>query len=248
MKSLFIQSKDRSSNSRGASNFNISLFGVGLTDHDMYRIDTISIPNSWNDIKEQTFTMTEAALPYGPIVFPAGSYTTSEFCSTLAGLMTAAAPDTYLCTFNKVNQTFELSNTGGTLFSIDFTNNFKDRRNLGILSGFIENSALTYAIPSAGELTVIAGSFPANLSVYQNLYVKIAQFTTDSYFLSKKSPVVAIVPITSNRGEQIIWQNSTNIWFFMNPMQDNMSIRLEDDFGELVDLRSKDWSIALQIK
>lgn len=249
---LLIDSKDREIGSTSSTDFKYNLQGLGVLDCVQYKVTKVIVPNLFYQIPEQDFFI-RIAETTTTVTIPAGNYTASEIAGVLVGIINSETIITdAVVTFDIITQKFTFS-SAGTEFGFRFnTDQFADDRNIGVALGLIclEPGVTEYNFPDGSQANSFSAPFPANLSPLKSLFIECGLLDNgnSAYFNKQRQSVIQSVPITSNRGEQIIWEDQTNVWHrYTDRFSERFSIRLLDDFGEVIDLQCKNWSVEIVV-
>lgn len=247
---LLIDSKDREVGSSSSSNFKYNLAGLGVLNCRRYKVTKVLIPNLFYQIPDQDFFV-RIAETTTTLTIPGGNYTESEISSVLEGLINTGTIITdATVTFDRITQQFTFA-SAGTQFGLRFnTDQFADDRNIGVALGLIclEPGVSEYDVPDGSQANSFSGAFPANLSPLKSLFIECGLLDNgnSAYFNKKRQSIIQSVPITTNRGSMIIWEDQTNVWHrYTDKFSERMNIKLLNDFGEVIDLRCKNWSTEI---
>lgn len=221
---LIINSKDRSSGT--TSNFNYGF--EPKTRVDKYRINKITVPYSWYNIKNQTFEYFDGIVT-NTISFPEGSYTISTLQTKLSSLLPAI-------TITYDGNTNKYTFTSATAFIITW------QYGPGML-GTLLQAPITPLV-----FTFISGM--VNLNLTSNIYLSSAGLTTyfSSIFNKKKNNVVLSIPIDVNSFNYIIFENQVPTYFAIDDRTlANLDIQILDDYGEVINLNGLDITIEIEL-
>ena len=115
----------------------------------------------------------------------------------------------------------------------------------------LEEGVTEYNFPDGSQANSFSAPFPANLNPWKSLFIECGLLTnSDSAFFNKeKESIIQSVPITSNRGEQIIWEDQTSqIHKYISKFSESFRVRLLNDWGEVVELNCNNWSFEVYIE
>jgi hypothetical protein len=230
----------------------MSGFGPSTVHH--YRVNKITIPFSWYTIIPQSFEISYNGTPYIIPIF-GGQYTapqlatqiTSSFNSVIGGGLVT-------CVFtNDGTNRFIISCNPLDSFVLHFeVNNLpvgQNYKSVGVAIGFVQPTNLTL---SSTPVFSEQNTFAVNVTGPPNIYVKSSslQIFYSSFFDRNPSTVIQTVPVGSNAGDYIVWQNTYPVGdFTQGPVKSvtNWDFQLVDEYNNYVDLRGIDWTIELEV-
>ena len=244
-----INSKDRYNGT--SANFNYNFKQIGRENVTSIRVNKTTIPYSYYNTREQTFTVTIDEEPPVLINFPAGSYTPLTLSNQLLALINPTVSQPVTITFNQNTNKFTVSVANPHTISINFSNvlsqpttsgNSLINYNIGHQMGFI-NLILPTTQSHTSDIVV-------NLNATVNIYISSNSLTSymQSYFNTNKSNIIQAVPIQVNSFNYIVWENQQDTTFaFDNGTINQFDLKLLDDYGNILDLNGNNWTMELQL-
>lgn len=225
---LTINSKDRSSGSSSASNFQISSLEIpGITD---YRINYIYLPYSWYNIDSNYNKIYINSTLY---TIPAGQYT----APTLAAQIQTTLGGSFTCTYSSTTGMFTIANNAN--FTLDLNNTLMTlRRQIGFNSTTQLTGATTYTSDSFANL--LNGS-----SIY--LCSQVLSKVQNSLITDSKLNYVTSIPINQVPGDIIMYQPTQDILYNLQSPTTfkNLDIQLKDLNNNIINLNGVDWELQL---
>jgi hypothetical protein len=247
---LIIDSKDREVGSSSSTDFKYTLRGLGVLNCIRYKVTKVVVPNLFYQIPSQSFFV-RIAETTTTIDFPEGNYTASEMATVIVGLINSETIiNDAVVTFDQKLQKFTFSSAStqfGFRFNID---EYADDRNIGVALGLIclEPGVSEYNFPDGSQANSFSSPFTANLSPWKKLFIECGSLDngTSAYFNKTRQSIIQSVPINSNRGQQIIWEDQTNQYHAYNDrFSEHFKVRLLNDWNEVVDIDCKNWAFEV---
>lgn len=214
---LIVNSKDRDFGHSG--NFTYNLLRSKF-DCQAFRINKVTIPYSFYNLKEQTFLIDSTLM-----FLRAGSYTIYTLITALLSEIQPSFP-TFNIFFDTIINKVTLSND----------NNFTISFNLTQGSGTLAQ-ALGFTSASIGPSLNITSEVTCNLNLSTNLYIssQVLCLSINSFFNKRQSNVIQMVPINVSSFGYIIWQNNLETVFPIDSRTiQNLDFQIYDDFNEIV--------------
>lgn len=251
MKSLLIiNSEQRDSGTAGSFKWSVNYYNVNSINN--FRINKITIPYSYYNLKTQTFTISQNSGPLISIVFPAGNYTAQTLAGKLSSLINASLfASTLTINYLTDQNKFEFLLSSGVL-TIDFLisqnvlGNYANY-NLSYQLGFSQYNNLSN--PPANFNGIIA-PYTANLNATSNLYISCPTLNIYdiSIFNRQRASIVQTIPVNTNIYGFIIWENSQSTIFpLYNTSLGQFEISLLDDYNNIIDLEGQNWIIEIEL-
>jgi len=249
---LYINSKDRDSNSISNTNFRYLLYPLGISNCQNYYVTSATIPLSdyvtvyppKDGTGSQSFVLNDSVgIHSGTIAM--GNYPASILANLLQTELNAIGQGGYSVSYSSYTNLFSITNA--TSFAIAWSSNNASYpyQSLGVLLGWRDIFYNPVNIPNT---TSVVAPFETNLSGPLQFYILSQCLTTNtnSFFQGKKSSVISAIPNNVEPFGILTYQNSSPIYW--NPLNsikiDQIDLRLVDEFGVDVILNA-DWDISI---
>lgn len=250
---LYINSKNRTSNSQSSSNFTINLSDLGLRGLKSFVIKNITIPYTFyttsyknNDIVGgQKVDFQFGFLTYTLIV-PFGNYSDSQLSSYIVNQLNTYSGFgmTFTMTFNYYDNSFTISAPlpFQILWSTQYANQ-PEYKKLSYVLGFNNTDTIS--------ATSHKSNFASNLSGGMNIYLKSSTLTyqNTNFFENKNNTVLCAIPVNAGPGGVIFYTDQQllvqrNRAMFLN----KIDFQLVDEYDNQIDLGTNiDWSMVICI-
>ena len=221
---IIINSADRTSGTGSDFQYNFQY----KTDVEKFRINKITVPYSWYNVKAQSFEVSDGIVTLTKNL-PAGSYTINSLQSELSALLPGIT-----ITYN--SDTNKYTFTSASAFTLLFLTG----------PGYLANILQLESVP----LTFSVSTGVINLNLTSGCFLKSSALSTyySSIFAKKKDNVVLGIPIKVNSFNYIVFNNSSPTYF---PIDEgslyNLDFQLVDDYNEILDLNGQNIQIELEV-
>lgn len=236
---------------RGTStDFLYSINYYNLSDVNAFRVNKITVPYSFYNLKAQTFTISQGG-PTININFPAGSYSANTLAQKLSSLINASLfGATITINFLADQNKFEFIMDFGTI-TINF---LYDNSVLGNFANYNLSYQLGISPPTAlanpPNFANYTSPLVASLSATSNLYLASPNLNLYevSIFNKVRANIIQSIPVNVNSYNFIIWENSQETIFKLNDKSiGDLNFQLLDDYNNVVDLNGLNMIIELQL-
>lgn len=241
---VIINSKDRVSGTSSSFNYQPESFTLGNI--KMFRVNKITIPYSFYNLKQQTFTVSVNSGPPVTITLPAGSYSAQSLANTLNAIINPLISQPVNITYDQNTDKFTFTMTSPNTIALNFNAS-------GLTSdqfGYSLQKTLGFSSPVPTSGIIVTSDLVANLNASSNLYIQSLTLCTaiPSYFIKKRSQVIQSIPIYVNSFNYIIWENRQQTYFKYDDRSImNIDITILDDYGNIIDLNGQDIVIEFQM-
>jgi hypothetical protein len=264
IKKIYIDTRFKTKDSKSDSDFMIELpRSLNIPEHCVCYIDDIVIPVSWstvdgrnNKLYVRTDFLAGNIIPLTQIItLPSKNYNGPTFAAALDLAMKDAI------VFPKFSVEWDLNDNEIKITQLDSFNLyvFTIVSDADVLSGRLWDHAVQKdMIYSMNGILRIDESYSFNpntpynayidLHTVRNLYItssSLASYNTISNFGS--DVIIKKIPVRANYG-QIVFDGSSNGYDFLDVSKralNRIDFRLQDSYGNLIDLRKNHWSFSL---
>lgn len=207
-------------------------------------IENATIPSSWFNVPEQTSISflrldTNATSTY---VIPGGNYDAYSLCNTINANWSSLTAESLKFEYNLQNNKLHITVTAAWLGS-------------PIYYQFTTNSDFIFG--SAGVLSVWKNSVPTttpfpnqvNLTGVSVYLIVCDECPTQNFSLELTGNVLGSIQNAASNFGVTIWQNNTNLRYLLpvNRQIDQVSLRIYNERGELIDFNNTSWSMTLKV-
>ena len=231
---IFINSADRKYGS--SSDFEVSIKDLDATNNSKnISIGELVIPFSFfATVNENNNTFLINSLP---VTLAFGNYTSADFITEITSKLQAATSDTFTCQVIRSTNQLKIAATSSTDYTI--TSNQKNYRYLGM------NKSSTKAFSG----NTFTSDFPIDLSgtKYIEIVTNIPIASTNSRDNNRN--ILTRVYVNCNPFEFIHYTSSSfQFMKLLTKTLDSISIRLNDDFGDKIDLNNGEIHMMLEVQ
>ena len=272
-KKVYVNSKYRTLNSRGISDFQIELRETfEIPDGTIMQIHELAIPNTWYSINENNRNLyfqhrvLAPATPTGTtfirIEIPLGNYTPPELATTIQRELNflfdvAGRDNTYTATYNTVSNKITIeSNYNEVIFMVladsmiaSFMGSFSNEVDLNNLNSI--NNVLNTPQPldfSSSTVPWVSGF--VNLLAHQDIYISCPELSNNNFHSPSafSNAIVKKVPINASFANIINDPYGITNYDFINVSRRSirkLSFRITDEIGSLINFNGVNLSFSL---
>lgn len=176
------------------------------------------------------------------IIIPDGNYSLTELILLLQNSLNSASPDTYTVTFNSNTLKLNITSTFAG-FQIDTTNVDSPYYELGLIPNNLTAASAVQDFPNA-----------IDLSGTNRVFISLDNVNRDIHNVDNINVSTFVVEMTSCYGELNYHFHRTHTeqeYYFSKNIGrkyniSEMSVQLIDGFGQLVDLKGKNWQCVIE--
>ena len=272
-KKVYVNSKYRTSNSRGISDFQIELRETfEIPDGTIMQIHELAIPNTWYSINENNRNLyfqhrvLAPATPTGTtfirIEIPLGNYTPPELATTIQRELNflfdvAGRDNTYMATYNTVSNKITIESSYNEVIFVvladsmiaSFMGSFSNEVDLNNLNSI--NNVLNTPQPldfSTSTVPWVSGF--VNLLAHQDIYISCPELSNNNFHSPSafSNAIVKKVPVNASFANIINDPYGITNYDFINVSRRSirkLSFRITDEIGSLINFNGVNLSFSL---